>query len=351
MGGYCFTMAGVWLALSAIADKRASLARLALMSLCFGLAAGSRPPLVVTALILVPVFIALRSTQPRRGLLLALATPVCVCFLLIAAYNYARYGDPLEIGTRFQLNGAYHVQLAELGYVPIGMWSYLLTPPRIGVLFPFISIANPALAYPLSLPAHYARIPEETGGLLPMTPIAILLAALPLIWRRRQTFLGSLGPFILSLVGVGLGIMLILSYELFTTTERYEADYTTLFVFAALLVWLALSAHARGGGRRLLRVGGGLLAVWSCVTGMALGLQQLQQKHSDTWRTLVNIGSPLSVAIAGVVGHPILAEVNAPDTRPKPLTLTTASAPMSRGSCWGPANRLTSRSSRPIVGM
>jgi hypothetical protein len=66
-GGYCFTMAGVWLAISAIADRRASLVRVALMSLCFGLAMLSRPALGLTALILVPVYMSLRAIAPRAA--------------------------------------------------------------------------------------------------------------------------------------------------------------------------------------------------------------------------------------------------------------------------------------------
>lgn len=62
-GGYCFAMAGVWLAASALVDRRASLWRLALMSLAFGLATASRPTLGLLALLLVPVYLSLRATR------------------------------------------------------------------------------------------------------------------------------------------------------------------------------------------------------------------------------------------------------------------------------------------------
>jgi hypothetical protein len=309
-GGYCFTMAGIWLAVSAIADRRASLMRLGLMSLCFGLAAGSRPTLGLTALVLVPVFASLKSTRPRRGLLVALAVPVGACFLLLAVYNYARYGNPLEIGERYVV-GAAPQYLNELSFVPIGMWSYLLTPPRLSALFPFLSITNPQLGYPLNAPARYASYSEPTGGLLPMTPIAIFVVALPFVWRYRPALLGSLGPLLLTMASAGVGIMLFLSYSIHTSSERYETDYATLFLFAALMVWLVLSTHTRGRRQRLVRVGGGLLAAWGCLTGVAIASNGLQNHH-DTWRTLVSLGSPLSTMIATVAGHPILADVYAP---------------------------------------
>jgi len=180
-GGFCFAMAGIWLAVSAVVDRRASLTRLVLMSLCFGLATGSRPTLGLTALVLVPVYMALRSTRSRRGLLVALAAPVGSCFLLLAAYNQARFGSPL-------------------------------------------------------------------------------------------------------------------------------------LLFGALAAWLALSAASQGPRRRLIRVGGGLLAAWSCLTGVAIACNEIAEKHTGAWHTLVNVSSPLSTALAAVAGHPVLADVYTPNS-------------------------------------
>ena len=81
-GGYCFAMAGIWLAMSAVAERKASLSRLMLMSLCFGLAVNSRPPLILAALILIVVYWSLRETRSRRSLLASLALPLCVCLIL-----------------------------------------------------------------------------------------------------------------------------------------------------------------------------------------------------------------------------------------------------------------------------
>ncbi len=312
-GGFCFTMAGIWLLTSALVDHRTSLRRLALMSLCFGLAAGSRPPLAVVAVALVPVYMALRSTQPRRPLLMALVIPVGVCLLLLAVYNQARFGDPLEFGNGHQLAGydPLHERFGSLGYVPPGAWFYALYPPRPTAAFPFIALGPPPLSYPASLPASYA--PEMTGGLLPSTPILVFLLALPWIWRRRPRWLGSLALPLIVLAGAGIAILLLLSYENVGATERYEVEFSTLLLLGALAAWLALSRRVRGGLRRLVRVGGGLLVVWGCVTGFAVSAigygDFLAVEHPGTWAALQDIGSPLSAVIARVVGHPVLAEV------------------------------------------
>jgi hypothetical protein len=320
-GGYCFAMIVLWCVVSSVTNRRASLKRLVLLSLCIGLATDSRPTLGLLALLIVPVYMALRSTRPRRELLVALLAPFGVCVLLLAAYNQARFGNPLEYGTKYEINGVstYQAHFGELSFLPPGLWSYLFAPPRLSVLFPFLLINYPQVSYPFGLPAHYASISEETGGLLTMAPIVVFLAALPWIWRRRPTWLGSLAPTLLVMAIAGAICMAFLAYEFYQTTERYEADYMTLFVLGALSVWLVLSSRTEGRSRRVIRMGGALLAAWSCVAGMAISYQELTTKHAGTWSTLVDAGAPLSTAIATVVGHPVIAEIDTSDyTRSPP---------------------------------
>jgi hypothetical protein len=315
VGGYCFAMAGIWLGVSAVVDGRASLKRLALMSLCIGLATGSRVTLGVMGLLLVAVYLSLRSTRQRRSLLTALAAPFGVCVLLLAAYNQARFGSVLENGAKLQINrlSTYTAHFGELGYLAPGLWSYLIAPPRIVALFPFVLINYPQVSYPFSLPAHYQPLSEETGGLLAMAPIAIFLVALPWIWRRRPAALGSLAPLLLAMAIAGVACMAFVAFEIYISTERYEADYMTLLLFGALAAWLVLSSATRGPRRRLVRTVGALLAVWSCATGMAISCQEFG-KHIGTWRTLANLGAPLSRAIATIAGHPVIGDIDATHT-------------------------------------
>jgi hypothetical protein len=333
-GGFCFAMAGIWLAARALVDRRASPRRLVLMSLCFGLAAGSRPTLGLTALLLVPVYLSLRHTRPRRGLLLALLVPVGGCVLLLAVYNQARFGNPLEVGAKYTLAGIDQntAHFDALNYVPPGIWYYLASPPRPSALFPFLQLAPPPISYPGTLPANYEAF-ELTGGLLPMTPFLVFLAALPWLWRRRPALLGSLGAPLLLLAGAGAGILLFLSYEFFATTERYEVDFATLLLLGALAAWLALSSELRGARRWVVRIGGALLATWGCLTGLAIGFtgysNLLAVGHPATWAKLESITAPVGEAIAGVSGGPVLAEVNAAKVfHTGPVSYTSIESPV-----------------------
>ncbi len=307
-GGYCFTMAGVWLATAALASRRASVPRLVLMSLCFGLAAGSRPALGLGALVLIPVYLRLRPCLPRRSLMISLGLPIAICLVFLLAYNQARFHQPFEIGSHYQLAGynARDAPLGHLSYALPGAWLYVANAPQPMIVFPFLALKPPKTAFPRGLAP-----PEITGGLLPMTPIVVFVVALPWIWRRRPTLLGALAAPLMVLVGVGIALMLVASYEFFASTERYEVDFATLFVLGALAAWLSLSKGPPSRRRLLLRVGGALLVAWGCATGLATSFfgygDDLAAEHPTTWRTLEDIGSPLSTAIAALDGHPVLA--------------------------------------------
>ena len=312
--GYCFTMVSIWLAVCMIVDQRASLSRLASMSLCVGLATAARPTLLVSAVVLVAVYLSLRGTRPRRGLLLALTIPLGVCVLLLLVYNQARFGSPLENGAKYQLAGFdQHVaHFGDLANVLPGLWFYGLNLPRAITIFPFIILTPQPISYPGSLPTLYRSLVEATGGLLPMAPILVFAAALPWMWRR-ETSLGRLARPLIMLTGAGVVCALFLVYEFFSATERYEVDFTTLLLFGALAGWLALSNDAHGWQRRLVRIGGGSLAAWSCVAGLAISFtgyyNLLASAHPGTWKTLEDLSAPVSRAIAVFKRHPVLAEV------------------------------------------
>ncbi len=311
-GGYCFAMAGIWLALSAIERGRASLPRLALASLCFGLAAGSRPGLALSALVLVPVFLKLRSRCSPRRLLLALAGPFGICCLLLLAYNQARFNSPLEFGIHYQLtrDNQHTGPIEHLSYLLTDTWPYALSLPRLTALFPFILLTIPHVSPPPELSG-----PEITGGLLPMAPIVAFLVALPWLWLRRPKRLGPLAVPLMILACVGVILAAASVYQTFATTERYEVEFATLFTLGGVATWLALSAEASGYRRRLLRAVGGLFAAWGCIAGLAISFvgygPQLTATHPGTWSTLENLSSPLSTAIATVIDRPVLGEVTA----------------------------------------
>jgi hypothetical protein len=327
-GGFCFAMAAVWLLASALSGGRAPLLRVTLMSLCIGLAVGSRTTLAPLALLLVPAYLALRGSRTRARLLAALLVPVGACGVLLIAYNQARFGSPLEFGFYHQLAGIYTpaAHYGSAGYALAGSWLYTFNLPRLLAAFPFILLTQLS-TYPLSLPAHYATT-EITGGVLALTPIVLALAALPWLWRRHRAWLGSLDATLLAIALAGVATLVLVAYGVFATTERYEVDFSALLLLGALGSWLALARNTRGALRRLVQVGGGALVVWGCVTGFATSFvgygNYLAVEHPGTWHELQDIGSPLSAVLSGIAGRPVLVEVITQDPiASKPVGYTT----------------------------
>jgi hypothetical protein len=255
--------------------------------------------------------------------------------LLLLLYNVARFGNPLEVGQSYALSGVNPktAHLSSAAFILPNLWYYGLSPPRPTILFPFLALGPPPSTYPLTYPAGYGLIPEVTGGLLAMTPLLLFAFALPWLRRRSPQLVEPIASPLLIASVAGVLALLFLSYEFFGTTERYEADFAAVFLLTAIAGWFALSSGAPSWRRRAIRLLGAALAAWGCFTGIAIsfagygGNASLQATHPGTFRSLENATSPISTAIAAVVGHPVLARVEAPElSQVSPLSLTTIGA-------------------------
>lgn len=139
---------GVWgLAfwISAYREGRLSAYRLGAGSLCIALIAGCRPQqLLVMAMGIVLFWKAVFRerklfTWKERKQTLAL----CLPFVIVAAglmwYNAVRFGSPFDFGANYNLTTN---DMTHRGWVwgrcGLGIFSYLLQPPQIGSIFPFL---------------------------------------------------------------------------------------------------------------------------------------------------------------------------------------------------------------------
>ena len=160
---------------------------LAAASLAYGLAVGARPSLLFGASVLfLPAAAALRrgpgdGKEPAWGRLFwAALLPIAAVGAGLAAYNAARFGDPLQTGHAYQLTG-YDVSAAG-PFGPQYLWGnirlYFLEPLRWHRGFPFVwEPVTPPLP-----PGHYPV--EFFFGALANLPILFAAALAPLAWMR-----------------------------------------------------------------------------------------------------------------------------------------------------------------------
>jgi hypothetical protein len=321
--GYCFEMAGLLLVITAALATPTRRWRLAWGSLCLGLAVGGRPTLVVGgAVALAAAIYAVRRRRERWTVFAYALAPFLLFGVLLMAYNQVRFGSFGEFGEHYQLAGLDTMTKPadQLAYIPPGLFSYLLVPARLALTFPHAFLMTSSY-YPFSLPAGYAGTvaggaPEPAGGMLTTMPITLLLLALPIVWWRRRD--GERATLLIAagFTAVGLLIIILLSYALWGTTQRYEVDFATLCLIPAFLIWALLISRHRGRPwhRGADVVVGIALTGFGAAVGTAVSFtgyyDLLRLNHPGTFDTLEDITSPFATLATMIGGKAVIARVD-----------------------------------------
>ena len=338
-GGY-LSVSAAWFFLAMSIQSRKSSYWLAASGLMFGMAVACRPHLVFAgaAAFAGLVLVLIRSRKGSGTFatrdLLAFLVPLMLVGAAQAAYNYLRFGDPLEFGVRYLLAGENQnrVRLAAENVAP-GLYYMLFNPPEFSPVFPwmrmvfrlpFNSTAHlfppgyfieatvgalylaPFVAWAWLMPLR-RRTTKEGPAVLPTEPLAGRLGASgaeallhserqhgqsrvtgePLAGRlgasgaealphsERQhgqsRVTGEAGIFLWMLLASSVAVLLFLSATGFTT-HRYEADFLPMAVLAALAVIGIHMNRSTGAQRAAL---GAILAVsiaFGAVMNLALGI-------------------------------------------------------------------------------
>jgi hypothetical protein len=235
-GGTCILFSAYFLFLGLYTPRWRPL-YFALVSLGWGAAVGSRPPLLFAGTFL--FFAWLNLAHEQAGLraagwgrflanTLALALPAAIVLGLIGWYNDARFDSPFEFGQRFETNigGTGSGPMFSIYYFPDRFMQYFLLPPCFCDRFPFI---NPS-SYPLSWLYSEQVTWEHFTGVLVSFPILIV----GLLWirhvRRYQEAAGGrlLRVYGMCLTAATVGPLLVL-LNLDAGTYRYYCDFLPTF--------------------------------------------------------------------------------------------------------------------------
>jgi len=209
-----------------------------LSGLSFGLAIGSRPHLGVAAAAVFFLLIRLPEScgpishkLPLAGFarrlvrtdVLPFTSPVVLCAAAIAAYNYARFDNPLEFGTRYLLGAdAYRNFHMSVSNVDRGLYYLLVCAPDLVPESPFIRLALRPPFHPFThaIPAGYFL--ERIAGSLTLAPPALLAPVFlcPKLRTDQRAAFGFLGAMLASAIGT----LLILAAVPFSS-QRYEVDF------------------------------------------------------------------------------------------------------------------------------
>jgi hypothetical protein len=254
--GYMLLFAGLYfLARGALGTSHAGF--LALGSLALGLAVAARATMIVgavfVALALVIVFRAGDDTRRRIALVAALVAPYVVMGVLVAFFNYARFGSVTEFGQSYQLTLLNYrtYPFGRWAYVPRGVFYYLFSPGRWLSHFPYLFLRENVFD-----PVYIARAPrganlyfnEPVAGLvtnMPVTGAGFVLLAAGVRGVARK--LPRAIPTVLAVAVPAVLVLLLTSYQLRGTTMRYELDFAPLICLGSLLGWVAWSRIPQRG--------------------------------------------------------------------------------------------------------
>ncbi len=302
--GQFFLMGGLYFALTGLDRPVFSRWRLALAALAWSCAVGSRATLAIPIaflglMVLLWLLFSQDHVQALRARLApvgAFGFPFLAGALLLAWYNFVRFGSVFEFGFRYAITmldqNRYHNVLFSPAYLLPNTYLYLFNAPSLDSIFPFVRpLWNGDYIAAFNDRFHTIYNAERIVGLLYVAPflwfalIPLLLTLVKFIRARtaKASAVASLptaqpapDPFfrwlLIALSGSAL-LELLIVFFVYYATMRYFFDVApTLVLLGMLGLWLGYRALEHNpiwhAGYTLLAFG---LIVFTILMGVAVG--------------------------------------------------------------------------------
>jgi hypothetical protein len=197
------------------------------------------------------------------------------------------------------------------------------------VTFPFAHLVP---TYPGTLSDQYAAGLELVGGAVTVVPLlALALAAPVLLVRARRSRPEDLVLATLLLAGA----LLVMAVPLLTfngATMRYEVDWVTMMMLAALIVWLRVAGAIEG--RRPIAVPVRAVALLAAAATAFFGLafsmtgygDTLRNQHYPIYERIRDAFGFVPTIASHLRGEPVLIDAQ-PNVTPTDETVVTIAAP------------------------
>jgi hypothetical protein len=246
--GMCFVAAGFYfLACYLTSDQPPRVWQVIGAGLCLGLTPGCRPNYLVVVTVASAAYLvylfrarALRGRELLRELYL-FGAPIAACGLLLCWYNFARFGNPFNVGQVYQLIG----DVADRGISSHwsslfpGLYRFLLEPPVWVRHFPFFELSSAGTFGAEQWPAGAGHRDAMSGFLL-LCPLSIAGIALPL-WLRRFKLSQPVLFLLTTLYITAVLNMIVIVMTVHNVTQRYEIDFAPPILLISLFVLFTLS--------------------------------------------------------------------------------------------------------------
>lgn len=216
-------------------------------SLCMALVVGCRPQLVLLSFLAFPLFWHAFITKKRlftRGgakEFACLIAPYIIVIVALLIYNHARFGSFFDFGANYNLTVHDMTKRGlSLGRIAPAIFAYFLQTPNLTGVFPFLQ----QVIFDTTYVGQTVR--EATfGGIFACLPILwmLFMSRSAIRVRNAQRKSRTTSGVILTLLVSGLAIA-ILDAEVAGILQRYYADFSLMFLAAAVLVVFILAENA-----------------------------------------------------------------------------------------------------------
>ncbi|MGA2580659.1 MAG: hypothetical protein ABSH24_32100 [Bryobacteraceae bacterium] len=281
--GYCFFAAGMYCFARLMLSGSSHWRLAAATGVLIGLTPGCRPQYALAALVLCLVY-TLRLREARREAVW-FGAPMAICAALLLWYNFARFGNPLEFGTTYQLTADASTRGVSLHLRNLadGLYYLLLCPPRVWDQFPFL------------IPGYVRPNPrmfvENAVGLIAISPLAAFGLALPLWigrWVGRRRVTQPTGLILCALFGGAAAPLIFISLTGFAV-GRYLLDFSPALLVISLFGWLWCATQSGAWLRRGASAAIVAGSLWSTAAGAGLSLgfnDVFRDRNPRLFRTL-----------------------------------------------------------------
>ena len=215
---------------------------LSLGAVCMALVAGCRPHMVLISFLAIPLFgemlIMKRELFSKKSILRTLlfcAPYACVAGFLMY-YNYARFGSPLDFGAAYNLTTndmtRREFNLDRLG---CGLYTYLLQPPALIGVFPFVQKCVVASLY-----MGKNIIENLYGGIFSID----LISGFTFVYFYAKHLMDKKQIRMLFWFSTLIGVLLcFIDASVSGILQRYSADFSILFIIPGCLIAGSVLTH------------------------------------------------------------------------------------------------------------
>jgi len=294
--GFACSAAGIYFLYRSLESPKARLARLAAASLMLGLAVGCRPDYVLTLPVLAAAAFLIRRVDPSKeperpsfqSCAAAAVLPALVVGLLLAVYNYERFGNPMEFGFNYGMNAftGSGRPVTSLSFMGPNLRWYYLTPPVVIPYFPYFVSINASV-----LPKGYFS-PESIHGQWVVAFLALIVGVGVANATLRGRPARGLGLFS-ALPAWMAASTFVFMISLAVRADRYMTDFQAPLVLLIVLYGGWAAGGLSGISSRVWRAAFCAVAGLAIVFNLLISLEifhNFEYLHPESYRRLASLG-------------------------------------------------------------